>query len=39
MLLSTDIEVPSRVGGERRYLARVSGFVAWDKIPSLSIHE
>ena len=43
------IEVPSRVDGKRRNLARVSDFVSWDeacrvprhecKIPPLSIHE
>ena len=26
-----DIEVPSRVDGKRRYLARVSDFVSWDE--------
>ena len=29
-----DIEVPSRVDGKRRYLARVSDFVCWDEASS-----
>ena len=28
--LGEEIEVPSRVDGKRRYLARVSDFVSWD---------
>ena len=32
------IEVPSRVGGKRMYLARVSDFVSWDEACVLPIH-
>ena len=36
---SLDIEVPSRVDGKRRYLARVSDFVSWDEACRVPRHK
>ena len=35
----TDIEVPSRVDGKRRYLARVRDFVSWDEAYRVPRHK
>ena len=35
----TDIEVPSRVDGKRRNLARVSDFVSWDEACRVPRHK
>ena len=37
--LSIDIEVPSRVDGKRRYLARDSDFVSWDEACRVPKHK
>ena len=36
---SEDIEVPSRVDGKRRNLARVSDFVSWDEACRVPRHK
>ena len=38
-LNQADIEVPSRVGGKRRNLARVSDFVSWDEACQVPRHK
>ena len=37
--LDRDIEVPSRVDGKRRNLARVSDFVSWDEACRVPRHK
>ena len=39
LLSAVDIDVPSRVDGKRRNLARVSDFVSWDEACRVPRHK